>query len=312
MLLNPKLRYASIRLLQGLFVVFGAVTISFILVHLTGDPAAVIAGGQLSLDQVRVLSHQLGYDRPLLVQYLSYLAGLVHGDLGSSIRYQTPALDIVAAALPNTLVLVACSIGSACAIAIPTALFSVLHRESLFDRALRRFLIVLQGIPEYWAAMMLVLVFAVGLRWLPSFGFGGPSSLILPTIALATPMISSFVRLLRATLLDVMGSDFVLSIRSKGISDTEIVLRHGFRNVLPAFLTLLALYIGWLVGGTLIIETIFVWPGVGTVLVNAVKVRDLPVIQAVVIIIAITVVILNLVVDLLILAIDPRVRLGSR
>ena len=136
---------------------FGAVTISFILVHLTGDPAAVIAGGQLSIDQVNVLSHQLGYDRPLLTQYVTYLGGLIHGDLGSSIRYQSPALDIVTAALPNTLILVACSIGASCAIAIPTALFSVLHRESLFDRTVRRFLIVLQGIPEYWAAMMLVL-----------------------------------------------------------------------------------------------------------------------------------------------------------
>ena len=188
----------------------------------------------------------------------------------------------------------------------------MLHREGLFDRAIRRLLIVLQGIPEYWAAMMLVLVFAVGLHWLPSFGFKDPRALILPTVALAAPMISSFVRLLRATLLDVLGSDFVLAVRSKGISDTEIVLRHGLRNVLPAFLTLLALYIGWLIGGTLIIETIFVWPGVGTVLTNAVKVRDLPVIQAVVILIAVAVVILNLIVDLLMLAIDPRVRLGSR
>jgi peptide/nickel transport system permease protein len=271
----------------------------------------VIAGGQLSLDQVNQLSHQLGYDRPLLLQYVTYLAGLIHGDLGSSIRYQTPALTIVLEALPNTLILVVCSIGAACAIAIPTALYSVLHREGLVDRTVRRILIVMQGIPEYWAAMMLVLVFAVALRWLPSIGFKDPRSLILPTIALAAPLITSFVRLLRATLLDVMGSDFVLAVRSKGISDREIVLRHGLRNVMPAFLTLLALYIGWLIGGTLIIETIFVWPGVGTVLTNAVKVRDLPVIQAVVIVIAVAVVVLNLVVDLLIMAIDPRVRLGT-
>jgi peptide/nickel transport system permease protein len=206
MSLHPRLRYAGMRLLQGLFVVFGAVTISFVLVHMTGDPAAVIAGGQLTLDQVKILSHQLGYDRPLLLQYVTYVGGLLHGDFGVSIRYQTSALTIVADALPNTLLLVACSIGATCAIAIPTAIYSVLHRESLFDRAIRRFLIVLQGIPEYWAAMMLVLVFAVGLRWLPSIGFKDPRALILPTIALAAPMISSFVRLLRATLLDVMGS----------------------------------------------------------------------------------------------------------
>jgi peptide/nickel transport system permease protein len=288
MRLGPKSRYALTRLLQGLFVVFGAVTISFFIIHLTGDPAAVIAGGQLSLEQVQILSAQLGYDRPLPVQYVSYITGLLQGDFGSSIRYQTPALDVVAGVLPNTLVLVASAILVACAIAIPTAIFSVLRRETLPDRGLRRVLIVLQGIPEYWAAMMLVLVFAVWLRWLPSIGFNEPRSLILPTIALAAPLISSFVRLLRATLLDVMASDFVLAVRAKGISDTEIVLRHGLRNVLPAFLTLLVLYIGWLVGGTLIIETIFVWPGVGTLLVNAVKVRDLPIIQTVVVVIAVT------------------------
>ena len=307
-----RLPYIAARLMQGLFVVFGAITISFVLVHLAGDPATAIAGGQLPSSQVARLSHQLGYDRPILVQYFSYVVGVLHGDLGQSIRYQTPVLPIVLQALPNTLILVFCAIALACLVAFPTAIYGVLHRGSIFDRAVRRFLILLQGIPEFWAAMLLVLVFAVVLRWLPGIGFTAPQSLILPTIALAAPMISSYVRLLRATLLDVMGSDFVLALRAKGLSDRTIVLRHGIRNVLPAFLTLLVLYIGWLIGGTVIIETIFVWPGVGTLLVNAVHVRDLPVIQAVVVVIAVTAVVLNLAADMAVLVIDPRVRLGSR
>jgi len=306
--ISPWLTYAGSRLLQGLFVIFGAVTISFILVNMIGDPASVLAGGQLSHEQVANLSHQLGYDRPVVDRYIAYVGGLLHGDLGVSIRYGTSALGLVLAVLPATLLIVIGAISLACAIAIPVSVLSVLRRGSYMDSATRRTLIVFQAIPEFWFALMLAMVFAVALRWLPSMGFTSPTALILPIIAIALPLVSSLVRLLRATLLDVMASDFVLALRAKGISDREIVVRHGLRNVMSPFLTLLALHLGWLIGGTLIIETIFVWPGVGTLLVNAVKVRDLPVIQAVVILIAVATVILNLVVDLLIMAIDPRIR----
>jgi peptide/nickel transport system permease protein len=294
------------------FVVFGAVTISFILVNMIGDPASVLAGGQLTSDQVANLAHLLGYDRPMPERYLDYVTGLLQGDLGISIRYGTSVLDLVLAALPATMLIVCGSIALACVIAIPAAVFSVLRRETLADRATRRFFILLQAIPEFWAALMLAMVFAVALRWVPSMGFTKPEALILPTLVIALPLVSSLVRLLRATLLDTLDSDFVLAIRAKGIADRSIVVRHGIPNVLTPFLTLLALHLGWLIGGTLIIETIFVWPGVGTLLTNAVKVRDLPVIQGVVVLIAVATVVLNLVVDLLVMVIDPRIRVGRR
>jgi peptide/nickel transport system permease protein len=311
-LVRPWMRYATSRLLQGLFVIFGAVTISFILVNMIGDPATVLVGGQLSREQVDNLSHLLGYDQPLPARYVAYIAGLLHGDLGVSLRYGTSVLDLVLTALPATLLIVCGAIALACVIAIPAAVFSVLRRETLADRATRRVFILLQAIPEFWAALMLAMVFAVGLRWLPSIGFTSPQALILPTVVIAFPLISSLVRLLRATLLDTLNSDFVLAVRAKGITDREIVLRHGLPNVMTPFLTLLALHLGWLIGGTLIIETIFVWPGVGTLLTNAVKVRDLPVIQGVVVLIAVATVILNLIVDMLVMVIDPRIRTGRR
>ncbi|MFN8621674.1 MAG: ABC transporter permease [Chloroflexota bacterium] len=311
-LVKPWMRYSGGRLLQGLFVIFGAVTISFILVNMIGDPATVLVGGQLSREQVDNLSHILGYDRPLPERYVAYILGLLRGDLGVSLRYGTSVLDLVLAALPATLLIVIGAMSLACVIAIPAAVFSVLRRETLADRASRRFFIVLQAIPEFWAALMLAMVFAVGLRWLPSMGFDSPQSLILPVLVIGLPLISSLVRLLRATLLDTLNSDFTLAVRAKGIPEREIVIRHGLPNVMAPFLTLLALHLGWLIGGTLIIETIFVWPGVGTLLTNAVKVRDLPVIQGVVVLIAVAVVVLNLVVDLLVMVIDPRIRTGRR
>jgi peptide/nickel transport system permease protein len=311
-LVRPWMRYSAGRLLQGLFVIFGAVTISFILVNMIGDPASVLLGGQLSREQVDNLAHTLGYDKPMAERYLAYVLGLLRGDMGVSIRYGTSVLDLVLGALPETLLIVVGAMALACVIAIPAAVFSVLRRETLADRATRRFFIILQAIPEFWAALMLAMVFAVGLRWLPSMGFDSPQALILPVLVIGLPLISSLVRLLRATLLDTLNSDFTLAVRAKGIPEREIVVRHGLPNVMAPFLTLLALHLGWLIGGTLIIETIFVWPGVGTLLTNAVKVRDLPVIQGVVVLIAVAVVVLNLVVDLLVMVIDPRIRVGRR
>jgi ABC-type dipeptide/oligopeptide/nickel transport system permease component len=305
------IRYASSRLAQGLLVVFGAITISFVLIHLTGNPAEVLAGGQMSREQVAQLSKQLGYERPLVVQYFDYLGNVARGDLGDSFRFQEPAIKSVSHALPRTLLLVGTTILVACAFAIPAAVFSVRRRESLPDRALRRGLILGQGMPEFWLALILVLLFSVKLGWLPSIGLDGPRSLILPVATLALPLTAMLVRLLRAELLDIMTSDFVVALRSKGLTENSILLRHGLRNALIPFVTFLALQIGWLIGGTIIVENVFVWPGIGTLALSAVQVRDLTVIQAIVIIVAVSYVILNLLVDLVMMWIDPRIRTGA-
>lgn len=306
----PSARYLGVRLLQGLAVLFGAVVISFLLIHITGNPAEVLVGGRFTGEQVQQLSERLGYNRPLLTQFLDYMGGVLQGDFGDSFRFQEPAIRSVLRALPDTLILVAGAIGLASVITLPLAIISVLKRETFIDRLLRRGMIIGQGIPEFWLGLLLVLFFAVQLGVLPSIGNSGFNSAILPVVTLAVPLVSILGRLLRADLLDIMTSDFVTALRAKGLTEFEILTRHGIRNAFGPFITFLALQLGWLVGGTIVVEAVFVWPGIGTLALGAVETRDLPVLQSIVVVVAFGYVALNLAVDLIMLGIDPRIRLG--
>jgi ABC-type dipeptide/oligopeptide/nickel transport system permease component len=305
-----RVRYVASRLAQGVVIVFGALTVSFVLAHLSGNPAEVFAGGMMSREQVQQLSHQLGYDRPLSVQYVDYIGHAVRGNLGRSFRFEEPAIRPVLHALPRTLVLVVGAILVSSALALPAAMLSVLRRESLADRAVRRFLMLLQGFPEYWLGLVLVLLFSVQLKWLPSLGNSGFKSVILPVVTLALPLVPILMRLLRGNLLDIFASDFVVALKGKGLSSREILLRHGLRNASVPFLTFLGLQIGWLISGTIIVENIFAWPGIGLLSLSAVQARDVTVIQTIVVVVAVSFVLLNLAVDLLVMAIDPRIRIG--
>jgi ABC-type dipeptide/oligopeptide/nickel transport system permease component len=300
-------RYVAGGLGQGVLVLFGAVTASFILIHATGNPATVLAGGQLPPAQVRALSAQLGYNRPLLDQYLSYLWHAVHGDFGNSFRYGTGAVSTVLTALPNTLILISISLTAAITISVAVASASVLRQGGWSDRLWRPVMSALQGIPDFWIALVLVLILSVRLHLLPSLGFAGPSSLIMPCTALTLPMLASFTRLLRGSLLDFTNSDIALALRARGLTRREIVIHHGMRNAMVTFVSYVALQAGWLVGGTLIVETIFAWPGIGTLLIGAVQSRDLTVIQATVVIIALAFTLLNLIADLTVIWLDPRI-----
>lgn len=300
-------RYVAGRLGQGLLVLFGAITASFILVHATGNPATVLAGGQLPPAQVKALSAQLGYNRPLIDQYLSYLGHAVRGDFGNSFRYGTGAVSTVLAALPNTLILIGLSLTAAIVISVAVATASVLRQGGWSDRLWRPAMSALQGIPDFWIALVLVLIFSVRLHLLPSLGFTSPRSLILPVTALTLPMLASFTRLLRGSLLDFTGSDIALALRARGLTRREIVVHHAMRNAMVTFVSYVALQAGWLVGGTLIVETIFAWPGIGTMLIGAVNSRDLTVIQATVVIIALAFTLLNLLADLAAIWLDPRI-----
>lgn len=295
------------RLGQGVLVLFGALTASFILIHLTGNPATVLAGGQLPPAQVRALSHQLGYDRPLLTQYLSYLGHAVHGDFGTSFRYGTSAISAVMTALPNTLILIGISLAAAVTISVAVGSAGVMRQGGWSDRLWRPLMSALQGIPDFWIALVLVLVLSVRLHWLPSLGYTSFSSLIMPCTALTLPMLASFTRLLRGSLLDFTGSDVALALQARGLTRREIVMHHGMRNAMVVFVSYVALQAGWLVGGTLIVETIFGWPGIGTMLLGAVQSRDLAVVQATVVVIAVAFTLLNLIADLAVIWLDPRI-----
>src|ERR1019366_2481273 len=209
--------YIAGRLGAGVFVLFGAVTVSFLLVHATGNPATVLAGGSLPAAQVHALSVQLGYERPLLSQYGSYIVGVLHGQFGVSFRYGTPAIDSVMTSLPNTLALIGVSLFAALVLSITIAVSSVLSRKGWADRFWRPVVLVLQGIPDFWIALILVLVLAVHLHLLPSLGFAGPKTLIMPCVALTVPMLASFTRLLRASLLDFTNSDVAFALRARGL-----------------------------------------------------------------------------------------------
>jgi peptide/nickel transport system permease protein len=233
---------------------------------------------------------------------------VAHGNFGSSYRYRSSALLLVLHAFPYTLMLVGGAIALATVLALPISVFSLLRRESVADRVLRRGLMVVQGVPEFWLGIILTLAFGVELHWLPIIGFHGPQSLILPDLALGLPLASTLVRLTRGYLLDVAGLGFMTVARSKGLSETSIVIRHGLRNAMPQLVTFLSLQMGWLIGGTLIVEAVFAWPGIGSVALSAVQARDLTVVQAVVVVVAAAYVILNIFADILVYVLDPRIR----
>lgn len=304
-------RYLAGRVGQGLLVLFGAVTVSFLIIHMTGNPATVLEGTSLPPAAVHILSIKLGYNRPLLYQYGLYMWHVVQGNFGYSVTSDVSATRLVFGALPYTLLLVAISLSSAMVISTAIAISSVLATGALGDRLWRPILAGLQGIPDFWISLILIFILSVKFHLLGSMGFNGPSSLIMPCTALTLPILASFTRLLRGSLLDFMNSDVVLSLRARGMTRREIVLHHGVRNAMTTFVQYVALQTGWLIGGTLIVETIFAWPGIGSLLYTSVETRDLPVVQGVVVIISVAFVALNLLADLVVLWLDPRIGRGA-
>jgi peptide/nickel transport system permease protein len=305
-------RHLSWRVLQGTIVVVGAIVLSFLITSVAGNPSDVVGGNLMTPEQRAHLAHELGYDRPVLVRLGEYMGGVLHGDFGESWRTGQSALGLVMKALPNTLLLIACAMTLALLVAVPFALFSVLHRDSRVDRSLRGTMMFMSALPDFWIALILILLLSVNMGALPSIGFDSPQSLIMPTLAIALPLVPTSVRLLRAALLDVVSQDFVTTLRAKGFGERRIVVRYGLVHAAPPFVTLLAMQLGWLLGGTIIIEVIFAWPGMGSLLQDAVANRDIAVIQAAVVVIATGYVPLNLASDVVIALMDPRIRVGAQ
>lgn len=302
-------RYVAGRLGQGILVVLGAIAISFALANLTGNAVeARFGSGVVAAETREQLIREYGLDRPLLERFGDYVVDAARGDFGRSFGSADSALSLVVDAVPYTLILVAGAISLACLFGLPVALYSVLHRDSKVDVATRRVFILLQGLPDFFVAVLLVLIFAVTLRWVPSFGVSGVVSYVLPIVALSLPLLSTLTRLLRAQLLDILGTEFVTALRVKGLTAREVVLRHGVRNALPPLIAYLALQLGWLLGGTILVEMVFGIPGIGQLAISSTLRRDLAVVQAIVVLVAVAYVVLNLLADLIVYALDPRVR----
>lgn len=299
------LRFLAGRVAQGAIVVLGAVTISFVLASVIGNPVDVF-GGQLPPEQREAIVRELGYDRPLAERYAEYLGRVVQADFGTQYRTGESALTPVLRAAPYSALLVAVGLGVSLLAAAVLAAAAVVRRGGRLDRSLTVGAGAVQGVPDFLWGLVLVIVLSSQLGWFPSFGYTGPSSVVLPGLTLALVLTGPLFRLFRAQLLDVMGRDFVLALRAKGLSERAIVVRHGLRNIAVPTTTFLALQIGWLLGGSIIIEYLFAWPGLGTLLISSVQQRELTIMQATVVVVACAYVLLNLLADMVAVRIDPR------
>ncbi|MFI6832029.1 nickel ABC transporter permease [Kribbella sp. NPDC050241] len=304
--------YVVRRVAFSLFVLWGAVTIIFVVLRLVpGDPAYLILGPDATQAQVNAMHQQLGLDQPMIQQYATYLANVVHLDFGQSFRLNADSMSLVLQRLPATIQLATTALLLSLLIGLPLGVIAALRAHSWVDRAISVFSLMGQSTPSFWLGIVLILVFARGLKVLPSAGSGTWSHLVLPTITLALPFLAILVRLTRSGLLEVVHEGYVQTARAKGLGEGIVILVHALRNALIPIVTVVGLQFGALLGGTVIVETVFAWPGVGRLLIDSIGRRDYGVVQASILIVATIFVVINLLVDLLYGFLDPRVRLAG-
>lgn len=325
--------YVVRRVLQSVLVIIGVTLVSFIALQVGGDPTYLFVSERATAEEIAVVRHALGFDRPLHVQYLSYVANLTRGDFGQSLSYRQPALDLVLAAFPATVELAVFAFAIAVSLAVPLGVLSALKRGTSTDGAISLLGLFGQSIPNFWLGIMLILFFGLYLRWLPISGhvpfllpllngdvgtaFANlPRSLqylVMPGIAVATYSLARNTRLVRSSMLEVLGQDYVRTARAKGLAESVVVVHHALRNAWLPIVTMIGLEFGFLLGGVVVTETVFSYPGIGRLLFNAINQRDIPLVQAGVILLSGNFILLNTVVDLVYAKLDPRVQLvGGR
>jgi ABC-type dipeptide/oligopeptide/nickel transport system permease component len=281
----------------------------FALIHLVpGDPAQAMLGEAAPQAEVLKLRHALGLDQPLLTQYRTYLTGLAHGDLGTSFRYNAPVTAQIRDKLPNTATLAVAAMLFAMLFAIPLGILAAVFRGTAIDHAAMTIALVGISMPNFWLGPLLAILFAVRLGWLPVSGTGGFSHLILPAITLGAALSAILARMTRASVLEELRELYVLAARARGVSGLRAVVRHAFRNSLIPIVTIVGLQFGAVLTGTIITETIFAWPGIGRLLIQAINFRDYPLVQGCILFISITYVAMNLLTDLTYGFLDPRIR----
>lgn len=305
-------RYVVRRILQAVFVLWGALTIVFIVVRaVPGDPAALLLGPTATREQIAQARRDLGLDRGLLEQYISYLGDAVRLDFGQSSRLGGPAMSEVLARLPATLSLAFVALLITLAIGFPLGVWSARHSKGVVSRLVSLLSLAGQGMPQFWIGIMLILVFSAQLRLLPSSGFTSLAGLIMPGVALALPFVGWLTRSVRSSVLDELDNNYVRTARAKGLSGRTIFYGHVVRNTLVPIITVVGLLLGIFIGSAVIVEVVFSWPGVGRLLIDAIKFRDYSVVEAAVIVITAVYIALNLVVDVLYSYLDPRIRFAT-
>jgi peptide/nickel transport system permease protein len=305
------LNYLIKRLLATIPVLIGiSLLLFFMLRMLPGDPAQVLAGQMAPPEEIQNIRHQLGMDRPIYEQYVIYLDRLVHFDLGHSARTQNPVREEIMARLPNTILLAVVAMGLACLFGIPAGVISAVRPYSWIDYAVTMTSLFGISMPVFWLGLMLVVVFSVILKWLPAGGIGGWQYVVLPSVTLASFVVAFIARMTRSTMLETLSQDFTTTARSKGLTEKVVVIKHALRNALIPIITVVGLQFGMLLGGAVLTETVFAWPGIGRLIVDSILARDYPMIQGVILIFGLLYILVNLAVDLLYAFVDPRIRYG--
>jgi len=303
------IRYISLRLLFAIPALWLIVTMVFLLAHIVpGDPVQQMLGEGARAEDLQQLRHSLGFDLPIPAQYWHYLGGVVRGDLGESFRFQEPVARVVVSHYPATLELAIVALLVCAAIGIPAGLLAAERRGTSTDRAVGLFTLLGLSIPNFALGPILILVFSVMFGWLPVSGRGGAAHLILPAITLGASLAAILTRMVRTAAIEELSSDYVRTARAKGLSPSAVLFRHAFRNALIPILTILGLQFGTLLAGAIVTETIFSWPGIGRLAVQAIGSRDYPLLQGCILLIAVSYVLVNLLTDAMYALVDPRVR----
>jgi len=296
------------RLFHLVIVLFGITTIVFIIQHLTGDPTHLLLAPEATREEIASFRQQMGFDQPLYVQYFQFIKGVLAGDFGQSLRHGQPALRLVVERLPATVELTLAALAIALCAAIPIGVLSAFKPNSTTDNIGMVVALLGQSMPIFWSGLMLILLLTVKLNLLSAFGRGDLSSLIMPAASLGFFSMARITRVTRSSMISVLGKDYIRTARAKGLADRKVMIRHALKNAALPIITLVGMELGTLLGGAVITETIFAWPGVGRLAIQAIYNRDFPVTRAAVLILATIFVLINLVVDVLYTYLDPRVR----
>ena len=296
------------RLLRALAALLVVTAVVFTLLHLSGDPAYILLTPEATAEDRAAFRAEYGMDRPLWVQYGRYLGRLVQGDFGQSLSFRTPAAGVALERLPATLELTLAAMALAVLISLPAAVLAAVRRGTLFDRALMIFTLIGQTVPTFWLGMVMILVLAVRFHLFPASGRGGVLHLVMPATALALWLTALLARVTRSEMIEALEQDYVRTARAKGLTERGIAARHALKNALLPIISVMGLQFGGLLGGAVMTETVFAWPGVGTMILDAILKKDVPVVLAGVVLVAVGFILVNLLLDLLYTVLDPRLR----
>jgi ABC-type dipeptide/oligopeptide/nickel transport system permease component len=303
-------RYFLFKTGQSILLLLGVLILVFFMIRISGDPARLMMPREASAEAVEAFREEMGFNRPLIVQFGDYFMGVLTGDFGNSLHFKSPALDLVLERLPATMQLAAVALLIAVVVGIPLGMIAGFNPGSVMDSVGRGLALLGQSIPNFWLALILILFFAVRLGLLPSFGRDEWKSVIMPAFVLGLPTIGQLVRLTRSAVLEIRGEDFIRTAHSKGLYPRTIYIKHVLRNVAIPLVTVIGVQFGYMLGGSIIIETVFAWPGIGQLLEQAIGWRDFPLVMAVAVFTSMVVLLINLLTDVAYAIIDPRIRYG--